>query len=114
MKCHDCSEFLCTDCREPHLREGLFNITSSVTQLRRTLPRLSEKVAFHEQRVNAVRANYEQIRRDITTNMAALMDELKHRENTLLLEAESHMQSQLRYMRRFVCDLLEIGIISCF
>ena len=97
VQCQDCSEFLCTDCREPHLRETFFNVTSSVTQLRRALPKLGEKVASHEQRVNALRANYEQIRRDITSNTGALMDELKHRENTLLSEAETHLQSQFRY-----------------
>ena len=114
VKCHDCSEFLCTDCREPHLRETFFNITSSVTQLRRTLPRLSEKVASHEQRVNAVRTNYDQIRRDISMNISALIDELKHRENTLILEAESQMQSQLRYLRRLGCRLLKIWIVPWF
>lgn len=114
VKCHDCSEFLCTDCREPHLRETFFNITSSVTQLRRTLPKLSEKVTFHEQRVNAVRNNYEQIRRDITMNISALIDELKHRENTLLIEAESQMHSQLRSVRRLTCILLRILIVSYF
>lgn len=51
----------------------------------------------YEQRLNNVKTNSEQIRREITLNIAALIDELKYREATLLTEAEAHMQSQLRY-----------------
>jgi chromosome segregation ATPase len=99
VKCHDCSNFLCTDCREPHLRETFYNISSSVSQLRRTLPKLSDKIASYEQRVNSVKTNYEQVRREITSAIATLIDELKHREAALLTEAEVYMQSQLRYIK---------------
>jgi len=97
VQCHDCSKFLCTDCREQHLRETFYNISSSVGQLRRTLPNLSNQIASYEQRVNNVKNNYEQIRREITSTIATLIDELKHRETALLTEAEVYMQSQLRY-----------------
>ncbi|CAF3489730.1 unnamed protein product [Rotaria sp. Silwood1] len=99
IKCHDCSNFFCSDCREPHLRETFYNISSSVSHLRRTLPRLSDKISSYEQRVNSVKTNYEQIRRDIISTIAALIDELKHREASLLTEAEVYMQSQLRTFR---------------
>lgn len=79
------------------MRETFFNLTSSVTQLRRELPKLGQQVASHEQQVNVLRTNYDQIRRDITLNTGALMDEVKYRENTLLGEAEARMHSQLRY-----------------
>ncbi|CAF1218861.1 unnamed protein product [Rotaria sordida] len=99
IKCHDCSKFFCGDCREPHLRETFFNISSSISQLRRTLPKLSDKISSYEQRVNSVKTNYEQIRREITSTIVALIDELKHRETALLTEAEAYMQSQLRTFR---------------
>ncbi|CAF4305885.1 unnamed protein product [Rotaria socialis] len=96
VNCHDCSNFFCTECREPHLRETFQNINSSVSQLRRTLPALSDKITSYEQRVNIVKTNHEQIRREISLVIATLIDELKHRETALLTEAEVYMQSQLR------------------
>jgi len=99
IQCHDCSKFLCTDCRESHLREAFNSISSSVSQLRRTLPNLNDKIASYQQRVNNIQTNYEQIRREITSTIATLINELKHRESELLTEAEVYMQSQLRYMK---------------
>ena len=93
---------MCTDCREPHLRETFNNIRSSVSQLHRSLPQLNERMASYDQRVANVRANAEQIRREITLNIATLVDELKQRENVLLTEAEARMQSQLRYMKLII------------
>jgi len=98
IQCQDCSKFLCTDCREPHLRETFSNISSSVSQLRRTLPQLSNKITNYEQRVTNVKTNYEQIRREIISTITTLIDELKFREAALLTEAEAYMQSQLRYI----------------
>ena len=95
-KCHDCSKFICPDCREGHLREASYNISSLVSQLRRTLPKLSDKIASYEQRVNTVRTNHEQIQREITSAIATFIEELKHRETALFTEAEVYMQSQLR------------------
>lgn len=95
-KCHDCSKFICSDCREAHLREASYNISSLVSQLRRTLPKLSDKIASYEQRVNTVRTNHEQIQREIASAIATLIEELKHRETALFTEAEVYMQSQLR------------------
>ena len=69
---------------------------SLISQLRRTLPKLSEKIASYEQRVNLVRVNHEQIQREISSAIANLMEELKHREKALYTEAEVYMQSQLR------------------
>jgi hypothetical protein len=60
---------------------------------------LNGKIASYEQRVNSVQTNYEQIRREITSTISTLIDELKHRETALLTEAEVYMQSQLRYMK---------------
>ncbi|CAF1591700.1 unnamed protein product [Rotaria magnacalcarata] len=99
VNCHDCSNFFCTECREPHLRETFQNINSSVSQLRRTLPALSDKITPYQQRVNIVKTNHEQIRREISLAIATLIDELKHREAALLTEAEVYMQSQLRTSR---------------
>jgi uncharacterized protein YlxW (UPF0749 family) len=96
IECKDCSKFLCTNCREPHLREAIYNISSSVSQLRRTLPKLSNQIASYEQRVNSVKTNHDQIQREITQVIGTLINELKHRETTLLTEAEVYMQSQLR------------------
>ncbi len=60
---------------------------------------MNGKIASYEQRVNSVQTNYEQIRREITSTISTLIDELKHRETALLTEAEVYMQSQLRYMK---------------
>ncbi|CAF3561433.1 unnamed protein product [Rotaria socialis] len=98
-KCHDCSKYICSDCREGHLREASFNIRSVVSQLRRALPRLSDKIASYEQRVNSVKTNHEQIQREISSAIAALIQELKYRETALFTEAEVYMQSQLRMFR---------------
>ncbi len=100
IKCHDCSKYICSDCREGHLREASYNISSLVSQLRRALPKLSDKIASYEQRVNSVKTNHEQIQRDITSAIATLIEELKHRETALFTEAEVYMQSQLRYFRK--------------
>ena len=97
IKCHDCSKFLCTDCREPHLRETFYSVSASVGQLRHILPNVSDKIADYEQRTAIIKTNYEQIRREITLAVATLIDELKQREAVLFTEAEAYMQSQLRY-----------------
>ncbi|CAF3634064.1 unnamed protein product [Adineta steineri] len=99
IKCNDCSKFLCTNCREPHLREAINNINSSVSQLRHTLPKLNDTLASYTKRVNGVTANHNQIRREITQTIASLIEELKHRETALLTETEVYMQSQLRTFR---------------
>lgn len=96
-KCHDCSKTICSDCRDAHLRDATNHVHSLISQLRRTLPNLSEKIASYEQRVNLVRVNHEQIQREISSAIANLMEELKHREKALHTEAEVYMQSQLRY-----------------
>jgi outer membrane murein-binding lipoprotein Lpp len=96
VKCNDCSKFVCLDCRQAHLQDAFNQISSSVSQLRRSLPKLSEKVGAYEQRVNAVRTNDEQVRREIALAIASLIDQLKHREKALFTEAEVYMQSQLR------------------
>ncbi|UJR15703.1 hypothetical protein I4U23_002636 [Adineta vaga] len=98
-KCHDCSKSICSDCREQHLRETSYNVSSLISQLRRSLPKLSDKIASYEQRVNSVQTNHEQIRREITSAIAMLIEELKHRETALFTEAEVYMQSQLRMFR---------------
>ncbi len=95
-KCHDCSRYICSDCRDGHLREASNDISSRVSQLRRTLPKLSDKIASYEQRVNTVKTNHEQIQREISSVIAKLIEELKHRETALFTEAEVYMQSQLR------------------
>ena len=95
-KCHDCSKWICSDCREAHLREASMQIGSSVSQLRRTLPKLSDNIAAYEQKVNSVKGHHEQIQREITSAIANLLEELKHRETALFTEAEVYMQSQLR------------------
>lgn len=95
-KCHDCSKFICSDCREAHLREASYNVSSLVSQIRRTLPKLSDNIASYEQRVNTVKTNHEQVQREITLAIATLIEELKHRETALFTEAEVYMQSQLR------------------
>jgi hypothetical protein len=95
-KCHDCSKFVCANCRESHLREAFNQLSAVVSQLRRSLPKLSEKIASYEQRVAAIRSNDEQIRREIALAISNLIAELKHRETTLLTEAEVYTQSQLR------------------
>lgn len=95
-KCHDCSKPICQDCREAHLRDAANHVHSLISQLRRALPQLSEKIASYEQRVNTVKVNHEQIEREISSAIANLMEELKHREKALYTEAEVHMQSQLR------------------
>ncbi|CAF0829568.1 unnamed protein product [Rotaria sordida] len=99
IKCHDCSKYICSDCREGHLREGSYNIRSLASQLRRTLPKLSDKIASYEQRVNTVKTNHDQIQHEITSAIATLIQELKHRETALFTEAEVYMQSQLRMFR---------------
>ncbi|CAF3802573.1 unnamed protein product [Adineta steineri] len=99
IKCHDCSKYICSDCREAHLREACYNISSLVSQLRRTLPKLSDKIASYEQRVNTVKTSHEQIQREIASAIATLIEELKHRETVLFTEAEVYMQSQLRMFR---------------
>jgi hypothetical protein len=99
IKCHDCSKYICSDCREAHLREASNSISSLVSQLRRTLPKLSDKISSYEQRVNSVKTNHEQIQREITSAIATLIEELKHRETALFTEAEVYMQSQLRYIK---------------
>ncbi|CAF1455310.1 unnamed protein product [Adineta ricciae] len=99
IECNDCSKFLCTNCRDSHLRDAIYNINSSVSQLRRSLPKLSEKLASYEQRVHNVKANHDQIRREIVQAIGTLIEELKHREAALLTETEVYMQSQLRTFR---------------
>ncbi len=73
-----------------------------MSQLRRTLPKLSDQIASYEQKVNSVKTNHEQIQRDITSAIATLIEELKHRETALFTEAEVYMQSQLRYNRKSI------------
>ncbi|CAF0868509.1 unnamed protein product [Adineta ricciae] len=98
-KCHDCSKPICSECRESHLRETSYNVSSLVSQLRRSLPKLSDKIASYEQRVNSVQTTHEQIQREITAAIAMLIEDLKHRETALFTEAEVYMQSQLRMFR---------------
>lgn len=99
VNCEDCSKFFCTDCRESHIRETLFDINPSVNDARRIMPMLSNKIVACQKRINEVKTNYEQIRQEISSTIANLIDELKNRENALLTEAEGHMQSQLRCVR---------------
>ena len=99
IECNDGSKFLCTNCRDSHLRDAIYNINSSVSQLRRSLPKLSEKLSSYEQRVHNVKTNHDQIRREIVQAIGALIEELKHREAALLTETEVYMQSQLRFFR---------------
>ena len=96
-KCNECSKYICSDCREAHLREASYSVSSLVSQLRRMLPRVSDKITLYEQRVNSVKTHHEQIQREITVAVAALIEELKHRETALFTEAEVYMQSQLRH-----------------
>ena len=95
-KCHDCSNTICSECREGHAREATNQISALVSHLRRALPKLSDTIGSHEQRVNRVKVNHAQIERDITSAIAALMEELTHRKTALFTEAEVYMQSQLR------------------
>lgn len=95
-KCHDCAKTICIDCREAHLRDAANHVHSLISQLRRTLPKLSEKISSYEQRVNSVKVNHEQIQREISSAIANLMEEFQHREKTLYTEVEVYMQSQLR------------------
>jgi DNA-binding ferritin-like protein len=97
------------------LRDTFYNISSSVTELRRKLPKLGEKIASYEQRVNTIKTNHEQIRHEITSAIATLMNELKHRETALLTEAEVHMQSQFRYMIQSIIFFIYsfLGCLVC-
>ncbi|CAF1615488.1 unnamed protein product, partial [Didymodactylos carnosus] len=99
VKCNDCSKFICSDCKEGHLREASYNISQLVSQIRRSLPKLSEKIGNYEQRVHQVQSNHEQVAREIGAAVQTLIDELKHREAALHTEAEVYMQSQLRTFR---------------
>jgi uncharacterized protein VirK/YbjX len=64
--------------------------------LRRVLPKLSEKVGGFEQRRVAITQNFESVKRDITSVIEKLIDDLRSREKCLHAEADVYMQSQTR------------------
>lgn len=100
IECQDCSKFICTNCRESHLRDAFNSVSSSVNQLRRSTSKLNETFGSYHQRVANVQTNFEQIREEITSTVANMIHELKNRETVLLNEAEIYRQSQLRLIKR--------------
>jgi tripartite motif-containing protein 71 len=117
-KCVDCSKFYCSDCKLTHLAELKNETKQIVSNLRRTIPKLSEKVGNmsflkaieedsklyliqilkgnFEQKQTIIKQNHESIKHDITSMVERLIDELRTRERCLHAEAEVYMESQLR------------------
>ncbi len=60
------------------------------------MPKLSEKVGGFEQRKVAISQNFELVKRDITSVIEKLIDDLRNREKCLHAEADVYMQSQVR------------------
>lgn len=115
IECQDCLRFICTNCRESHLRDSFYNVSSSVDQLRREIPKVSEKLGSYQQRVANVQTNFEQIRQEITSTVTNMINELKHREAILLNEAEIYRQSQLRFIKRKLQIFVIVDVrLLCF
>ena len=76
----------------------------SILNLRRILPKLSNNLGNYEQKKTIINQNYESIKKDITSIIEKLIEDLRNRERCLHAEAEVYIQSQLR--------TISIGIMS--
>jgi tripartite motif-containing protein 71 len=95
-KCLDCEKWFCDECKPTHSIQLKNETKQKVMNLRRILPKLSQKVGSYEQNNAVIEANYNSIKRDITSVIDRLVEELRNRERCLHAEAEVYLQSQMR------------------
>jgi tripartite motif-containing protein 71 len=96
FKCSDCDRFFCSNCKTSHINQLMNECKQESMNLRRILPKLSEKVGGFEQRKVAITHNFEIVKRDVTSVIEKLIDDLRSREKCLHAEADVYMQSQIR------------------
>jgi hypothetical protein len=103
-KCLDCEKLICINCQPIHLAQLKNEAKQSILNLRRILPKLSNNLGNYEQKKTIINQNYESIKKDITSIIEKLIEDLRNRERCLHAEAEVYIQSQLR--------TISIGIMS--
>lgn len=69
---------------------------NAILNLRKILPKLSSKVNNFEQKKEIATQNYNSIRREITSVIDRLIEDLKNREQCLHAEVEIYLQGQIR------------------
>ncbi|XP_038643919.1 RING finger protein nhl-1-like [Scyliorhinus canicula] len=109
--CHHCQNQLCNSCHRIHMERVRWDLRSLVSQLRRSIPKLSDALRSLEQRSASVRENGESVRAKIRHSTERHMAELKEREQALLLEVESMIWSSGRTLRSKQEDL-ELGLAT--
>lgn len=96
FKCVDCDKSFCVNCKPVHVNQLKVECKQSTHNLRRLLPQMSEKVGGIEQRKTVIQQNFESIKRDISSVIEKLIEDLRNREKCLHAEADVYMQSNLR------------------
>ena len=115
FRCLDCERSFCAGCKPVHMSALKTECKQAGMNLRRVLPKLSERVGGFEQRKMAITQNFESVRRDITSVIDKLVDDLRNREKCLHAEADVYMQSQIRTisLEKETADI-ELATVSSF
>jgi len=95
----DCEKLYCEKCRPLHLAQLKNETRTAILSLRKILPKLSMQVGNFEQKKENLTQNNESIKREITSMIDRLIEDLKNREKCLHAEAEVYMQTQMRTIR---------------
>lgn len=95
-KCLDCENLFCSQCRTVHLQLLKNETRNAILNLRKILPKLSGKVNSYEQKKELTEQNYSSIKREITSVIGRLIEDLKQREQSLHAEVEVYLQGQMR------------------
>uniref|UniRef100_A0A4W3H667 RING finger protein nhl-1-like n=2 Tax=Callorhinchus milii TaxID=7868 RepID=A0A4W3H667_CALMI len=110
--CH-CEKHLCDSCQHLHMEQLRLDLKRLVSQLRRSVPKLSNALGALEQKLASLKQNVEAVRAEIRRSVERFIAELKEREQVLMLEAETLVQSAVRTLQLKQENLeLELASIS--
>ncbi|XP_078085209.1 tripartite motif-containing protein 3-like [Mustelus asterias] len=109
--CHHCQDQLCCSCHRAHMKRVQWDLRSLVSQLRRSIPKLSDALGSLERRSASLQENGEAVRTKIRRSAERHITELKERERALILEVDSMVRSSGRALQSKQEDL-ELGLAT--
>ncbi|XP_072434502.1 tripartite motif-containing protein 3-like isoform X1 [Chiloscyllium punctatum] len=109
--CHHCQKQLCQSCHLLHMEQLQWDLRSLVSQLRRSIPKLSDALGDLEWRSVSLQENREAVQAEIHCSAEQYLAGLKEQEQALILEVESLVQGSSRTLRRKQEDL-ELGFAT--
>ncbi|XP_046343659.1 RING finger protein nhl-1-like isoform X1 [Haliotis rufescens] len=114
-RCSHCNDLLCDSCKRGHFDRYKNDVTRLISQIRRSLPNLSESLSGISSQGSQLQQRCETAKEELTEAIEKHIRELRNRHRELLGEIDSFILGELRSLRTHQENVeVEIASIASF